>query len=129
MPGAAGVQLAMPGRRVIGVVADGSSMYTLQALWTAAHHRIPVVWVVCDNGSYQILKQNVRDYLGPKAAGRRYVEMDLADPPLRWDLLAQAMGVHGRRVEKPADIRPALEEALALGAPALVDVVIRETVR
>ena len=129
MPGTAGLQLAMPDRTVVGVVADGSSMYTITTLWTAAHHRIPATWVVCDNGSYQILKQNVLDYLGPAAKGRKFVEMDLHEPRLRFDLLAESMGVHGRRVEKPGDIRPALEEALASGAPALVDVVIAETVR
>ena len=55
--------------------------------------------------------------------------MDLAEPKLRFDKLAEGMGVHGERVEKPEQIRPALERALSLGAPALVDVQIAETVR
>lgn len=129
VPGTLGLKLAMQDRPVVGVVSDGSAMYTITALWTAAHHRIPVTWVVCNNASYQILKQNVADYLGPARAGRRFVAMDLTDPPLRFDLLAESMGVHGRRVERPEEIRPALEEAFALGAPALVDVAIKETVR
>ena len=129
MPGTVGLQLAMPERKVVGIVSDGASMYSITALWTAAHHKIPAVFVVCDNSSYQILKQNVLDYLGPKGPGRKFVEMDLADPPLRFDKLAEAMGVHGERVEKPEQIRPALLRALSLGAPALVDVRIAETVR
>jgi thiamine pyrophosphate-dependent acetolactate synthase large subunit-like protein len=129
MPGTVGLQLAMPERKVVGIVSDGASMYSITALWTAAHHKIPAVFVVCNNSSYQILKQNVLDYLGAKQAGRKFVAMDLADPPLRFDKLAEAMGVHGRRVEKPEQIRASLEEALALGAPALIDVAIAETVR
>jgi benzoylformate decarboxylase len=128
LPGAIGLKLAMPDRPVVGIVSDGASMYTNTALWTAAHHRIPVTFVVCSNASYQILKQNVVDYLGPAGTGRRFVAMDLDDPPLRFDRLAESMGVHGRRVERPEDIRPALDEALSLGAPAVVDVRIKETV-
>jgi benzoylformate decarboxylase len=124
LPGAIGLKLAAPDRPVVGVTSDGAAMYNISALWTAAHHRIPVTWVVCNNGSYQILKTNLAEYLGPLAAGRRFVEMDLADPPLRFDRIAEAFGVHGRRVERPGDLRAALDEALGLGAPALVDVAI-----
>jgi len=129
MPGTVGLQLAMPERKVVGIVSDGASMYSITALWTAAHHNIPAVFVVCNNSSYQILKQNVLDYLGTASAGRKFVEMDLHEPPLRFDKLAEAMGVHGERVERPEQIRPALERSLSLGAPALVDVRIAETVR
>jgi thiamine pyrophosphate-dependent acetolactate synthase large subunit-like protein len=55
--------------------------------------------------------------------------MDLTDPPLRYDRIAESLGVHGRRVERPEELRPALEEALALDAPALVDVAIQGRVR
>jgi benzoylformate decarboxylase len=129
LPGAVGLKLALPDQPVVGVVSDGSAMYNITALWTAAHHRVPVTWVVCNNASYQILKQNVMDYLGPGHVDRRFVAMDLTDPPLRFDRIAESMGVHGRRVERPEDIRPALEEALGLGAPALVDVAIQGIVR
>jgi benzoylformate decarboxylase len=129
LPGAVGLKLALPDLPVVGVVSDGSAMYNITALWTAAHHRVPVTWVVCNNASYQILKQNVMDYLGPGHVDRKFVAMDLTDPPLRFDRIAESMGVHGRRVERPEDIRPALEEALGLGAPALVDVAIGGIVR
>jgi benzoylformate decarboxylase len=129
LPGALGLKLAMPDRPVVGVVGDGAAMYSVSALWTAAHHRIPVTWVICNNASYRILKENVMDYLGASQAERSFVALDLADPPLRYDRIAESMGVHGRRVEHPDDLRPALEEALALGAPALVDVAIQGKVR
>jgi benzoylformate decarboxylase len=104
-------------------------MFTISALWTAAHHHVPVTWIICNNASYRILKENVMDYLGPVHRDRKFVAMDLTDPALRYDRLAESMGVHGRRVERPADLRPALEEALGLGAPALVDVVLQGGVR
>lgn len=129
LPGAVALKLAMPDRPVVGVVSDGAAMYTISALWTAAHHRIPVTWVICNNASYRILKLNMMEYLGPAHVGRQFVAMDLTDPPLRYDRIAESLGVHGRRVERPEDLRPALEEALRLGAPALVDVAIQGNVR
>ena len=125
LPGAVALKLAMPERPVVGIVSDGAAMYTVSALWTAAHHRIPVTWVICNNAEYRILKDNVASYLGPGLANRQFVALDLTDPPLRYDRIAESLGVHGRRVERPEDLRPALEEALRLGAPALVDVAIQ----
>jgi benzoylformate decarboxylase len=110
-------------------VSDGAALYTVSALWTAAHHRIPVTWVICNNASYRVLKLNVMEYLGPAHIDRQFVAMDLTDPPLPYDRIAESLGVHGRRVERPEDLRPALQEALSLGAPALVDVAIQGKVR
>jgi thiamine pyrophosphate-dependent acetolactate synthase large subunit-like protein len=124
LPGTLGVKLAFPDKPVVGVIADGSAMFTITALWTAAHHRIPVTWVICNNASYRILKENLVDYLGPRAAGHTFVAMDLTEPPLRFDRIAESLGVFGRRVERPEELRPALVEALALGGPAVVDVAI-----
>ena len=129
LPGTLGLKLAMPDRPVVGVVADGSAMYSVSAFWTAAHHRIPVTWVICNNASYRILKENLIDYLGPSHPARKFVAMDLTDPPLRYDRIAESMGVRGWRVERPSDLRPALESALASGAPAVVDVAIQRDVR
>ncbi len=62
MGAALGAQLARPNRRVVAIVGDGSSMMTVQALWTAAAFRIPVVYLVCNNRSYRILKLNMNVY-------------------------------------------------------------------
>jgi benzoylformate decarboxylase len=124
IPGAVGLKLAMPDRPVLGVVSDGSGMYSISALWTAAHHDVAVVWVVMNNGGYRILKENLVEYLGEAKAGRRFVELDLHGPELRFDEIARAFGVHGRRVERLEDLRPAVEHALSLGGPALIDVVV-----
>jgi benzoylformate decarboxylase len=124
LPGTLGAQLARPDRTVIGVCSDGAAMYSISSLWTAAHHRIPVTYVMLNNASYRILKLNLRDYLGEAAAERRFVEMDLNDPPLRFDRMAESMGVRAWRVEQPDAIGEALRAAIQHPGPSLVDVVI-----
>jgi benzoylformate decarboxylase len=113
LPGTLGAALACPDRKVVGVCSDGAAMYSITALWTAAHHRIPVTYVMLSNRAYRILKLNMLDYLGPH------------DPELRFDRMAESMGVPARRVERPEELAPALHEAINhQGGPFLVDVVL-----
>ncbi|MDQ6674705.1 MAG: thiamine pyrophosphate-dependent enzyme, partial [Chloroflexota bacterium] len=129
LPGALGAALARPDRKVVGVASDGAAMYSITALWTAAHHKIPVAFVMLSNRAYRILKLNMVDYLGPAAKGRAFVGMDLVDPELRFDRLAEAMGVPSKRVERLEDLAPALTHAFNhQGGPFLVDVVIESPV-
>ncbi len=127
MPGALGVKLAHPDRPVLAVVGDGASMYTVQALWTASRYNIPVVYAICNNQAYRILKVNMevylRDMLDDRERDSDYVGMEFAN---RLDLamMAQAMGVHGERVDDPADIGPAIQRAFDSGKPALLDITI-----
>ena len=128
LPGALGVQLAEPARKVVGVCSDGAAMYSITALWTAAHHRIPVTFVMLNNAAYRILKLNMVEYLGPAVRGRQFIGMDLTDPALRFDRMAESMGVPGHRVERPDELAPALREALAHTGPSLIDVVMESPV-
>ena len=127
MPGALGVKLAHPDRPVLAVVGDGASMYTVQALWTASRYNIPVVYAICNNQAYRILKVNMevylRDMLDDRERASDYVGMDFAN---RLDLamMAQAMGVHGERVDDPTEIGPAITRAFESGKPALLDITI-----
>ena len=127
MPGALGVKLAHPDRPVLAVVGDGASMYTVQALWTASRYNIPVVYAICNNQAYRILKVNMevylRDMLDDRERDSDYVGMDFAN---RLDLamMAQAMGVHGERIDDPAEIAPAVTRAFESGRPALLDISI-----
>jgi thiamine pyrophosphate-dependent acetolactate synthase large subunit-like protein len=84
---------------------------------------------VANNRSYRILKLNMLEYLGEGAAGRRFVEMDLNDPPLDFSQIAASFGVRGVRVEHPDEIGDALREAQRSEEPRLIDVVIDGDVR
>ena len=127
MPGALGVKLANPDRPVLAVVGDGASLYTVQALWTAARYNIPVVYAICNNRSYRILKVNMEIYLRHMQEDHErqseYVGMDFANP-LDLAALGQALGVAGERVDDPQALGPALEKAYASGRPAVIDVSI-----
>ena len=122
LPAALGVKLALPNRPVVALVGDGSSMYTNQALWTAARESLAVVYVIFNNTSYRILKQRTKALKGFSAEDDRYVAMDLDRPLIDFVGLARSLGVSGTRVEKSSDIGPAVEKALASGGPHLVDV-------
>ena len=127
MGGGMGVKLANPDRPVVAVVGDGSSMMTVQALWTAANANIPVIYVICNNRTYRVLKLNMNVYkrhvLGEKQPRSQYLGADFPIP-LNIAGIAEAIGVHGRKIEDPADLAPALRQALDLGRPAVLDVSI-----
>ena len=118
--GAVGIRLAVPERPLVAVIGDGSALYNIQALWTAAHLRLPMVYVIANNRGYRILKQRVRAGHGVE----RFVGMDFTDPPIDFTALAGALGLRSRRVVEPDDIAPALDEALAHPGPTLLDVVV-----
>jgi benzoylformate decarboxylase len=129
LPGALGAALARPDKKVVGICSDGAAMYSITALWTAAHHRIPVTYVMLSNRAYRILKLNMLEYLGEGAGGREFVAMDLTEPELRFDRMAESMGVPSRRVDKPEELPAALEEAMAhRGGPFLLDVVLESPI-
>ncbi len=127
LPAALGVKLALPHRPVVALVGDGSAMYTNQALWTAAHESLAVVYVIFNNASYRILKQRTRALKGFSAEDDRYVAMDLEKPQIDFVGLAKALGVPGERVEKAADVGRAVSRGLTSGGPYLVDVRIDPT--
>ena len=125
MPGALGIKLANPDRPVVAMVGDGASMYTVQALWTAARHNIPVTYAICNNRSYRVLKVNMEIYLRRMLEDTErqseYVGMDFANP-LDLAAIARAMGVTAETVDDPSELRPAMERSMASGGPALLDV-------
>ena len=129
LPGAVGVKLAHPDRPVLCVSGDGAAMYVIQALWSAARHRLPIVYVICNNGSYKVLKEGMVRYLAGTGRESAFVGMDFTEQPLNAAKVAEGFGVLGLRVERPEELRPALERAFAAGSPTLVDVVVDENLR
>jgi thiamine pyrophosphate-dependent acetolactate synthase large subunit-like protein len=126
LPSALGVQAAYPDRPVVGLISDGASLMTITGLWTAAHHRLPVTFVMVNNRSYRRLKENLDEYRSPEERGRPYAHMDLTDPDLNFDKIAESFGVPGRQIERPEEIGPAIREALESGGPMLIDVIVSD---
>src|SRR5438309_2135393 len=124
MGAAIGVQLALPGRKVVATIGDGSVMYAPQALWTAARYRLPITYIVPNNTSYAILKSGMLSLDLPSAKRGIFPGMDLIDPEIDYVGLAKALGVRAERVEKPGELREVLAECLASAGPSLVDVAI-----
>jgi benzoylformate decarboxylase len=120
LPGAIGIQLAQPDRPVVAFVGDGSAMYSIQALWTAAHLKCPITYVICNNGSYRIIKERLRLFHG----SNRFIGMDLADPAIDFVKLAQSMGVKAKQITDPDEVGPAIREATSVSAPTLLDVIV-----
>ena len=118
VPGAVGISMALPDRPIAVMVGDGSAMYGIQGLWTAAHERLPITYIVANNRGYRIIKERLVAFRKTD----RFTGMDLRDPDIDFVSLAESFGLTARRVTDPQDIAPALREAYASGAPSVVDV-------
>jgi len=118
MGGAVGISLALPDRPVVAIVGDGSAMYSVQALWTAAHLQLPITYVIPNNRGYRILKERLVSFRKTD----KFIGMDLREPEIDFVALAQSLGVPAKRISDPAEIAPALRAAVATGKPALLDV-------
>ena len=118
MPGSVGFKLAVPERPVVCMIGDGSSMYSVQALWSAARHGANVVFVVVNNRGYSILK-GFRDAIG---AGDRVPGLDV--PGIDFVGVAQGLGVEGETIGEAGDLLPAVKRALNAGRPYLLDVIV-----
>ncbi|MBM3944135.1 MAG: thiamine pyrophosphate-binding protein [SAR202 cluster bacterium] len=124
--GGIGAKLANPDKPVIAIVGDGSAMMTVQGFWTAANENIPIVYLMCNNRTYRVLKLNMNVYKNmilKDGKPSKYMAMDF---PTGLNLagMAQAMGVYSRRIENPQDIGPELKKALASDKPAVLDISI-----
>ena len=124
LPGAIGAQLAHPDRPVVALVGDGSAMYTIQALWTAAHDRVPVLFIILNNRSYRILKQRLNERRGHAAQLDRYVGMELDDPPIDFVGVATSFGLRARHARTRDELRQAIGDALSARVPTLVELEI-----
>ena len=126
IPGAVGLKLAHPERTVVGFTGDGGAMYTIQALWTAVRHGIDAKFVVCNNRSYELLKDNLREYWHERGVAEHTFpsSFDLSVPPLNFSEIAQSMGVRAARVEKLEQVEPAIHDALDGPGPFLIELVL-----
>jgi len=122
---AIGVQLAWPDRPVLALVGDGSAMYGIQGLWTAAHYRLPVTFVLCNNRQYKILK-DCAGVLKLPAAGRGCFEgLDIVAPEIDYVSLAQSLGVSACRASDPDELSQLVGQSLTGDVPQLIEVSVR----
>jgi benzoylformate decarboxylase len=118
LPAAVGVALAKPAARVIGLVGDGSAMYTIQALWTAARLKLPLTFVILNNRRYAALQEFAPTF--GFAPGAELPGTDLAG--LDFVALARGHGVDAVCIEAPQQLQAALAAALRSTGPSLVEI-------
>ena len=125
LPAATGAAVAAAQRPVVCVEADGSAMYTIQALWTQAREQLDVTTVLVNNAAYAILRIEL-DRVGAEGPRERAQAMlSLADPELDFTALARGMGVPAVRVDTAEDLVAELRRALAEPGPHLIEALVR----
>lgn len=124
LPCATGAAVACPDRRVIAFQADGSGMYTLQALWTQARESLNVTTVLCNNRSYRILQVEL-SRAGVTEPGQKARSLtDLSNPNIDWTSLAKGLGVPGVQVETSEALVRELERSFSTPGPMLIEVIL-----
>jgi acetolactate synthase-1/2/3 large subunit len=125
LPVATGAAVACPDRPVVSLQADGSAMYTIQALWTQAREQLDVTTVICDNGAYAILEHELEN-VGARSGGERAGRLlDLGGPSLDFVALSTGMGVPATRARTAEELAEQFRAALAEPGPHLIDAVLR----
>jgi acetolactate synthase-1/2/3 large subunit len=124
LPCATGAAVACPDRRVIAFQADGSAMYTIQALWTQARESLNITTVLCNNRSYRIMQVELAR-AGVTEPGRKARSLtDLSNPDIEWTSLARGLGVPSVRVETADALTRELERSLATPGPSLIEMIL-----
>ena len=124
LPLATGAAVACPDRKVICLQADGSAMYTVQALWTQAREGLDVTTVILDNRSYAILKGELANVGAANAGRKAHSMMELDRPALDWVALARGMGVEAERAATMEEFNRQLDAGLRSQGPYLIDLVL-----
>jgi benzoylformate decarboxylase len=124
LPASVGVSLANPDRPVVCYSGDGSSMYSIQSLWTAANHKLPLTFIIVNNGGYRIIKQRLLAFHGDD----HYVGMDFIDPQVDFTGVAKSLGLEATRVTDPGQLKSVLSSAFSRPGAKLIEVVVNNAV-
>ncbi len=119
-----GIQLAQPDRPLVAVIGDGSSLYSIQALWSAANLKLPITYVITNNRGNRILKQRLLAFHD----NDNFVGMDMVDPAVDFTGLARSFGLTAQCITDPAAFRPALDAAIASRKPNVLEVIVDDSV-
>jgi benzoylformate decarboxylase len=117
LPAAVGIALAKPGRQVIALLGDGSAMYSIQGLWSAAQLGLQITFVILNNGRYEALQHFAQRFALPRTVGTDLGGIDFV-------ALAQSQGCRGFRVDGPDTLESTLRTALGTAGPTLVEVTV-----
>nr|WP_043160639.1 thiamine pyrophosphate-dependent enzyme [Bradyrhizobium sp. Ai1a-2] len=120
LPASVGASLANPNRPVVCYVGDGSAMYSIQSLWTAAHHNLPLTVVLLNNGGYRIIKQRLQAFHGTN----HFIGMDFQEPSVDFTAMARALGLRATRVTEGARFREVVSSATERRGPEFIEVVV-----
>ncbi|HJS83920.1 MAG TPA: thiamine pyrophosphate-dependent enzyme, partial [Acetobacteraceae bacterium] len=120
MPLATGAATGAPGRRVVNLQADGSAMYTVQALWTQAREKLDVTTIIFSNRKYQILLGELAN-VGANPGRTALDMMDLGNPDLDFVGLARGMGVEAARAESCEQFADLFAQSLRMKGPFLIE--------
>lgn len=121
LPAAVGVALARPGERVVAIVGDGSAYYGIAGLWTAVEHKLPITFVIVNNGGYGAMKDFSALFNSKRSPSFDIGHVDFMN-------LANGFGCAARRIGRAADLVPALAAAHASTGPILLDVVVESAI-
>jgi benzoylformate decarboxylase len=125
---AIGVKLAWPQRPVLAVIGDGSALYGIQALWSAAKYCVPVTFVIPNNAQYQILKVGAAGMGLPAAQGGKFEGFDLTGPEIDFVSLSKSLGVEAARINEPDDLSERVAQSLRGERPQVFEVPISREV-
>jgi len=116
---ALGAAIASPGRRVVALLSDGSTQYTVQTLWSLAHENLPVVVLIAANHQYGILRKELARGEQPGPQAEALTSLDR--PRIDWTRLADGYGVPSSRVETAEELAEAFTAACARPGPTLIE--------
>jgi benzoylformate decarboxylase len=122
---AIGVKLAWPDRPVLALLGEGATMYGVAGLWSAAHYRVPVTFVICNNAQYQILKIGAQGLRLPQALRGQFTGLDLSQPEVDLVGLARALGIRAERISEPDLLADVVHQSWRDEQPLLIDVPIQ----
>ena len=121
LPAAVGISLGRPGVRTVCLIGDGSAMYSIQSLWTAAQRRLPLTVVVINNAGYGAMRSFSQVMQVGNVPG-------LELPGIDFVRIAEGMGCHAVRVSKASELAPALKQGLAHASASLIEVMVDSAV-
>ena len=118
--GCIGVSLANNNKTIVAIIGDGSSMYAIQSIWTAAHYNLPIIYVIANNQSYRIIKERLEGFHN----NTNFVGMDFNKPKIDFVKLGNSMGVESKQVSEPTELKSLFKKAFKYKKPYLIEVMV-----